>query len=202
MSLLRLSVLAVPAAALLLATACSSGSEEPGPATGTPAAESGAPLRQAPEETPEDTFQEQGDIVVDVTLTYTSAASAEIGLHGLGVSPVSEDTASEFGSDKVWMDNATCTGTPDLVAFEASDPIGTAVSGQVSADGTGSFHIDQPDNPDHPAWLSVSNGPDQYGTWTWADGVITLDGITMSTVALDGWGSLSGEITCTVNEVA
>src|SRR5690606_6902027 len=68
----------------------------------------------------EDVIAELVDWAMDLRLTYTSAESAEIGLHGLGVSDeMSEDTTSEFGSDAVRGYDAVCSGTTDLVQVSA-----------------------------------------------------------------------------------
>lgn len=207
-SRLSLPLLAIGSlACVTFLSACSfefsAGNPEPvgGSEEESPAAEETAEA-EGDEET-EDEFVERGDWAMDLRLTYTSAESAEIGLHGLGVSEVSEDTASEFGSDPVRGYEAVCSGTPDLVQVSApSDLTSSETSVLAGSDGTGSVHIDQPDNSDHPVWMSASNGPNQHGTWSYSDGVVTLDGVTMHTMANDGWGSLSGTIVCTENTVA
>ena len=166
-------------------------------------AEEPVEVEAAEAEAVEDVIAELVDWAMDLRLTYTSAESAEIGLHGLGVSDeMSEDTTSEFGSDAVRGHDAVCSGTTDLVQVSAPSILSSSeTTVSVSADGTGSVQIDQPDNSDHPVWMSATNGPDQHGTWSYSDGVVTLDGVTMHTMADDGWGSLSGTITCTEDTV-
>lgn len=208
MSTPRLSLpLLAAAAGVTLLSGCSFefslGNAEPVGEEESPAAEEAPEVEEETEDGAEDGFADKGDWTMDLRLTYTSAESAEIGMHGLGVSPVSEDTASEFGSDGLYGYGAVCSGTPDLVAVAVVSDISEAnVDVTVSADGTGSAHINQPDNADHPGWLSVSNGPDQHGTWSYADGVVTLTGVTMHTMANDGWGTLSGTIECEEDTVA
>ncbi|MGW9348280.1 hypothetical protein [Nocardiopsis flavescens] len=197
---LPFSSLAVPAAAcLLFATGCSSPEDDAG--TGGEAAPPAESAGAGAQESPAQDGAAAGEGAVDLVLSYTSAESAGIGLHGQGAGPSSGDAASEFGSDVLTMDDATCTGTAELVDFEATDELGTLVSGQVAADGTGSLYIDQPDNESHPGWLSVSNGSGQTGTWSRSEDVVMLTEIAMNTVDLAGTASLSGEVTCTVFEI-
>lgn len=143
-----------------------------------------------------------GGDAVDLSLFYVSITSSADGIYGPTGDLAEDGTVSGPISDTLRTDNAICSGTPDLVAIESVDPAsGIELTVSVHGDGTGAVDIIQPDNPDHAGWTSAPSEEDQSGTWSYTNEQATLTDITMSTVALDGWASMSGNITCTEDTV-